>query len=252
MACRWRNSTGKCSEVKRQRCVWGIANILVYLVLKVCGGIRDRNGKGGCDYSRTGFDSQAGKFPLNSVGTRELRGCGTRRINLPSGQGMQCVWERQEEGRPLEGLITVWVDVIGALTEAVDSEEGQAGGVWGRRQRKSPQFLITGQILRNDDQGGGLGEWPDGAAVHSKRNFGRKNSFGDWEKGDKFILRHFELEVLGRGRVGVLERRDIQMEGIGSRQFGAVRKEWEDGEEGHVAQALYSWNFSHWDFWHCL
>ena len=55
------------------------------------GGISDRNGKEGCDYSRKGFDSQAGKFPFNSVDTRELGRSSTRGINLPSGQGMHCV-----------------------------------------------------------------------------------------------------------------------------------------------------------------
>ena len=39
--CRYRNSICKCSEVKKQRYVSGLASILVYLVLKVCEG-RDK------------------------------------------------------------------------------------------------------------------------------------------------------------------------------------------------------------------
>lgn len=65
------------------------------------GGIRDRNGKGDCGCSRKNFDSQAGEFPFNSVGNRELEEVGYQEDQSAKWVGMERVGERQKEARPL-------------------------------------------------------------------------------------------------------------------------------------------------------
>ena len=49
------------------------------------------------------------------------------------------------------------VDGVRALSEAMDSEEGQGRRSWGHKAKEKLQLWITGQILRNNDQGGELG-----------------------------------------------------------------------------------------------
>lgn len=67
------------------------------------GRLRDRNGKGDGGRSRKNFNFQAGEFPFNSMGDRELEEVRYQEGQSAKGVGMECVGERQKKARPLAG-----------------------------------------------------------------------------------------------------------------------------------------------------
>lgn len=90
--------------------------------------MRDGDGRGGWDNSRKGCDSQAGTFPFNSVATGELGEVWYQEDPSARGTGMWCVWERLEEKRPPQALMTM--QVPGPCLRQWTVRRNRAGGVW--------------------------------------------------------------------------------------------------------------------------